>query len=78
MVLQFRQFLALAGALFCASAQAGEVTVAVAANFTAPMQKIANTKRSWRLGLLASSTHKSKTRRHLLCCWQRMMKHLHV
>jgi molybdate transport system substrate-binding protein len=41
MVLQFRQFLALAGALFCASAQAGEVTVAVAANFTAPMQKIA-------------------------------------
>ena len=41
MVLQFRQFLALAGALVCASAQAGEVTVAVAANFTAPMQKIA-------------------------------------
>ncbi|WP_310611907.1 molybdate ABC transporter substrate-binding protein [Limnohabitans sp.] len=41
MVLQFRQFFALAGALFCASAQAGEVTVAVAANFTAPMQKIA-------------------------------------
>jgi molybdate transport system substrate-binding protein len=31
----------LAGSLFCATAQAGEVTVAVAANFTAPMQKIA-------------------------------------
>jgi molybdate transport system substrate-binding protein len=41
MVLQFRLFLALAGALLCACAQAGEVTVAVAANFTAPMQKIA-------------------------------------
>ncbi len=41
MVLQFRLFLALAGALFCACAQTGEVTVAVAANFTAPMQKIA-------------------------------------
>lgn len=36
-----RLFLALAGSLFGALAQAGEVTVAVAANFTAPMQKIA-------------------------------------
>ena len=36
-----RLFLALAGSLFVAAAQAGDVTVAVAANFTAPMQKIA-------------------------------------
>jgi molybdate transport system substrate-binding protein len=36
-----RLFLAFAGSLFGALAQAGEVTVAVAANFTAPMQKIA-------------------------------------
>ena len=36
-----RLFLALAGSLLGALAQAGEVTVAVAANFTAPMQKIA-------------------------------------
>ena len=36
-----RLFLALAGSLFCSAVQAGEVTVAVAANFTAPMQKIA-------------------------------------
>ena len=36
-----RLFLALAGAVLGAAAQAGEVTVAVAANFTAPMQKIA-------------------------------------
>jgi molybdate transport system substrate-binding protein len=36
-----RFFLALAGSLLGALAQAGEVTVAVAANFTAPMQKIA-------------------------------------
>jgi molybdate transport system substrate-binding protein len=33
--------LAFASALFFAAAQAGEVTVAVSANFTAPMQKIA-------------------------------------
>lgn len=33
--------LLLAGAFLCTAAQAGEVTVAVAANFTAPMQKIA-------------------------------------
>jgi molybdate transport system substrate-binding protein len=39
--MKLRLFLALAGALFGALAQAGEVTVAVAANFTAPMQKIA-------------------------------------
>ena len=31
----------LAGAFLCTAAQAGEVTVAVAANFTAPMQQIA-------------------------------------
>ena len=36
-----RLFLALAGSVFCSALQAGEVTVAVAANFTAPMQKIA-------------------------------------
>jgi molybdate transport system substrate-binding protein len=36
-----RLFLALAGSLLGTLAQAGEVTVAVAANFTAPMQKIA-------------------------------------
>jgi len=41
MVWKMRLFLALVGAFFFASAQAGEVTVAVAANFTAPMQKIA-------------------------------------
>jgi molybdate transport system substrate-binding protein len=37
----WRLMLAFASALFFAAAQAGEVTVAVAANFTAPMQKIA-------------------------------------
>jgi molybdate transport system substrate-binding protein len=36
-----RLMLAFASALFGVAAQAGEVTVAVAANFTAPMQKIA-------------------------------------
>ncbi|BDU58848.1 molybdate-binding periplasmic protein ModA [Limnohabitans sp. MORI2] len=36
-----RLMLAFASTLFFAAAQAGEVTVAVAANFTAPMQKIA-------------------------------------
>jgi molybdate transport system substrate-binding protein len=36
-----RLFVALTGSLFAALAHAGEVTVAVAANFTAPMQKIA-------------------------------------
>jgi molybdate transport system substrate-binding protein len=36
-----RSLLALASSLFFAAVQAGEVTVAVAANFTAPMQKIA-------------------------------------
>ena len=36
-----RSLLALASTLFFAAVQAGEVTVAVAANFTAPMQKIA-------------------------------------
>jgi molybdate transport system substrate-binding protein len=36
-----RLFLALAGSVFCSAVQAGEVTVAVAANFTAPMQQIA-------------------------------------
>ncbi len=36
-----RLFLTLAGSLLGALVQAGEVTVAVAANFTAPMQKIA-------------------------------------
>jgi len=36
-----RLMLAIASALFGVAAQAGEVTVAVAANFTAPMQKIA-------------------------------------
>lgn len=39
--MKFRLMLALASAHFFAAAQAGEVTVAVAANFTAPMQKIA-------------------------------------
>jgi molybdate transport system substrate-binding protein len=39
--MKLRLLLALAGSLFGALAQAGEVTVAVAANFTAPMQKIA-------------------------------------
>jgi molybdate transport system substrate-binding protein len=36
-----RLMLAVASTLFFVAAQAGEVTVAVAANFTAPMQKIA-------------------------------------
>ena len=36
-----RAWVAVATALLCAIAQAGEVTVAVAANFTAPMQAIA-------------------------------------
>jgi molybdate transport system substrate-binding protein len=36
-----RLMLAFASALFLVAAQAGEVTVAVAANFTAPMQQIA-------------------------------------
>ena len=36
-----RLMLAIASTLFWVAAQAGEVTVAVAANFTAPMQKIA-------------------------------------
>ncbi len=36
-----RLMLAIASTLFFAAAQAGEVTVAVAANFTAPMQQIA-------------------------------------
>ena len=39
--MKLRAWLAIAGALFAVAAQAGEVTVAVAANFTAPMQKIA-------------------------------------
>jgi len=39
--MKLRLFLALIGALCCAATQAGEVTVAVAANFTTPMQKIA-------------------------------------
>ena len=39
--MKLRLMLALASAHFFAAAQAGEVTVAVAANFTAPMQKIA-------------------------------------
>ncbi|PQA80933.1 molybdate ABC transporter substrate-binding protein [Limnohabitans sp. TS-CS-82] len=39
--MKFRLMLAFASTLFCVAAQAGEVTVAVAANFTAPMQKIA-------------------------------------
>ena len=38
--MKLREWLAIAGALFAVTAQAGEVTVAVAANFTAPMQKI--------------------------------------
>ena len=37
-----RLMLAIASTLFLVVAQAGEVTVAVAANFTAPMQKIAH------------------------------------
>jgi len=36
-----RSFLAFLGLLLCAATHAGEVTVAVAANFSAPMQKIA-------------------------------------
>ena len=39
--MNLRLMLAAASTLFFAAAQAGEVTVAVAANFTAPMQKIA-------------------------------------
>jgi molybdate transport system substrate-binding protein len=39
--MKLRLMLAAASTLFFAAAQAGEVTVAVAANFTAPMQKIA-------------------------------------
>ena len=39
--MKLRLMLAFASTLFCVAAQAGEVTVAVAANFTAPMQKIA-------------------------------------
>ena len=38
-----RLMLAFASALFVVAAQAGEVTVAIAANFTAPMQQIAKT-----------------------------------
>ena len=40
--MKLRLILVFASTLFFAAAQAGEVTVAVAANFTAPMQKIAN------------------------------------
>jgi molybdate transport system substrate-binding protein len=39
--MKLRLMLAIVSALFFVAAQAGEVTVAVAANFTAPMQKIA-------------------------------------
>jgi molybdate transport system substrate-binding protein len=39
--MKLRLMLAAASTLFFAAARAGEVTVAVAANFTAPMQKIA-------------------------------------
>ncbi|CAN1565454.1 molybdate ABC transporter substrate-binding protein [Limnohabitans sp. B9-3] len=39
--MKLRSFLAVVGTCVCAATQAGEVTVAVAANFTAPMQKIA-------------------------------------
>jgi molybdate transport system substrate-binding protein len=39
--MKFRWMLALASSLFFVAAHAGEVMVAVAANFTAPMQKIA-------------------------------------
>jgi molybdate transport system substrate-binding protein len=39
--MKLRLMLAAASTLFFAAAQAGDVTVAVAANFTAPMQKIA-------------------------------------
>jgi molybdate transport system substrate-binding protein len=39
--MKLRLMLAAASTLFLVAAQAGEVTVAVAANFTAPMQKIA-------------------------------------
>ena len=39
--MKLRLFLALIGALCCASTQAGEVTVAVAANFAGPMARIA-------------------------------------
>ena len=40
--MKLRLMLAFASTLFLVVAQAGEVTVAVAANFTAPMQKIAH------------------------------------
>jgi len=39
--MKIRLCLVWAGTLFCAATQAAEVTVAVAANFTAPMRKIA-------------------------------------
>ena len=39
--MNLRLFLSVAGVWLCAATHAGEVTVAVAANFTAPMQKIA-------------------------------------
>jgi molybdate transport system substrate-binding protein len=39
--MKMRLFLASVATCVCAGSQAGEVTVAVAANFTAPMQKIA-------------------------------------
>ncbi|WP_310613571.1 molybdate ABC transporter substrate-binding protein [Limnohabitans sp.] len=39
--MKLRLMLAIVSSLFFVAAQAGEVTVAVAANFTAPMQKIA-------------------------------------
>jgi molybdate transport system substrate-binding protein len=39
--MKYRALLALVSTLFFAAVHAGEVTVAVAANFTAPMQKIA-------------------------------------
>jgi molybdate transport system substrate-binding protein len=39
--MKIRLCLVWAGTLFCAATQAAELTVAVAANFTAPMQKIA-------------------------------------
>jgi len=37
--MNLRLMLAIASSLFFMTAEAGEVTVAVAANFTAPMQK---------------------------------------
>ena len=39
--MKLRLFLALTSAMYCLTTQAGEVAVAVAANFSAPMQKIA-------------------------------------